>query len=99
MRERHEILYLRGVVLHIRHVCQRIVAHRVIAGVSSGVPDAGKILGVGFPGFPGSEQLAHDIVVGNGKRLRRHSVDEREGLSRGEHEIVRDGRMCVREIV
>jgi len=30
--------------------------------VSAGVPNVGKILGVGFPGFAGSDQFTHDIV-------------------------------------
>jgi hypothetical protein len=53
---------LRGVVLHIGHVRDPIVAHGVVASVTAGIANGGKIFSVGFPGFAGGDQLTDDIV-------------------------------------
>src|ERR1700730_819258 len=91
--EENEVLCLRGVVLDIPHVGKGIMANGVIALVSAGITDDREILGVGLPGFSGGEQLMDDIIVGDGKRLRRFGIDDREYFPRGELEIIWDGRM------
>ncbi len=99
LAEGNEIFCLRRVVLYVGHVDDRIVAHGVVASVTAGIANGGKIVSVGFPGFAGGDQLTDDIVFGNRKRVRCQSVDERESLSGGELEIVWDRGMGVGEIV
>ena len=61
--EGYEILRLSGIVLHIREVSERIVAHGIVTGISSGIAGAREVLRIGFPSFAGGQQLTNDIVV------------------------------------
>ena len=65
LSEEDKVLFLRGAVLHVGHVGQRIVADRVVARVAAGVAHRGQIFRVGLPGLSSGKKLAHDVVGGN----------------------------------
>jgi len=99
LTEGHQVLRLLGIVLHVGEIGERIVADGVTAGVAAGVADRWKIFGVRLPGFACNEELADDVVFGDGEGVRRAGVDQRERLSGGELEIVWDRGMRVGEVV
>lgn len=102
LSEGHEVLHLRGIVLRVGEIGERIVADGVAAHVVAGVADRWKILGVGLPGFAGREEDADDVVCVDGETVRRDGIGEterRESLSGGELEIVWARGMCVCEVV
>ena len=78
------------------------MAHGVAPGVTAGVTNGWKILGVRLPGFACREEVAGNVVRVDGKVARRDGVGERERrecLSGGELKIVWTRGMRVGEVI
>src|SRR6202162_1052772 len=78
-----QILRLRGSVLHIGHVRERVVANQVFSGVTSGVARVREVLGIRLPGFAGCEEFADDVVIRYWKGPRGLRIVNGEGFASG----------------
>ena len=63
MRERHEILLLRSIVLHVGHVRQREMSHGIISDAVAGISNGWKVFCIAFPGFARCHEFPHDVVL------------------------------------
>ena len=99
MRERYQVLLLRGAVMYVSEISNGNMADIVLSpaagGIAAQVAHRGQALGISFPGFSRSHQFAHHVVRGDGQAGGGFTVIVGEGLAGGEHEVVADGRMRI----
>ena len=99
MRERHQVLLLRGAILHVSEVSNgdmpNIILSPAAGGITAQVADRWQALGISFPGFARSHQFAHHVVRGDGQAGRGFTVVVGEDLAGGEHEVVADGWVSI----
>src|SRR5262249_3877599 len=96
LRKRNYVCRLSAIAGDVGKVGERIVMLQVPIYVLAGVASPRQTLGISTPGFPGSNQLAHDVIVRHGSR---ECVIVGDDLARGQHEVISNGRVRVREIV